>query len=213
MTRRDSAPDDLAAVRRAAGLVVLDRLPYALLVVDAGLRPVIMNARARQAIATAPGLRLEDGALTATDDIEHQTLRASVAAATKPTASWLSGATAFTLTVGAAAVPVLVLPEMKPDPLLGLRGLACLVFGDAAPMPHRELLQAMYAFTGREGDLASGLMAGQTLAEASKALGMAMPTARSHLQRLLEKTGTQRQGELLRVLFGSAACPALPSPE
>lgn len=186
-------PDgDLSALRRAAGQAVIDRLPYALLVVDNRVQQVIMNGRARE--AAARGLRLDDARL-----------RTAVAAATSPTASWLSGATVVTLSVGPTAVPALVLPALiEVDPLLGRHGLALIAFGGAGRMPPAALLEAMYGFTRRESDLALALLDGRNMSEAALALKVTLPTARTHLRRLLEKTGTTGQSALLHLLLRSA---------
>jgi DNA-binding CsgD family transcriptional regulator len=43
------------------------------------------------------------------------------------------------------------------------------------------------------------LVAGDTLAEAAQALGVALATVRTHLAHIFEKTGTSRQAELIRL--------------
>lgn len=179
-------------MRRAAGQAVLDRLPYALLVVDDGVRPVVMNARARERLQL--GLRLDD-----------PRVRTAIAAAASPTASWLSGATALKLAVGDTEWPAVVVPALVDvDPLLGPRGLALIAFGDDERTPPRALVASMYGLTPRESDVALALMLGQTIAEAALALQITLPTARTHLRRLLEKTGTDGQTGLLRILLRSA---------
>jgi DNA-binding CsgD family transcriptional regulator len=183
---------DLSAARRAAGQAVLDRLPYALLVVDERVHPVAMNARAREQVRRGFGL----------DDAR---LRTAVVAATSPTASWLVGATALTLTVGDTEVQAVVVPALiELDPLLGRRGLALIALGDDERTPPGTLLTSMYGFTRRESDVARALMHGQNVAEAALALDMTRPTVRTHLRRLLDKTGTTGQTELLRILLRSA---------
>jgi DNA-binding CsgD family transcriptional regulator len=183
--------NELSRATRAAGQVILDRWPYSLIIVDDSVRPMIMNSLARDALAR--GLRLGGEAL-----------RKAVTAATSPTVSWLSGATVVSLDLDRTSVAALVLPvPVSVDPLLGKRGLAFVAFGGDERTPPRDLLAVMYGFTKREGDLACVLLKGQNVAEAARSLGMTLSTARTHLQHLLEKTGTTRQGELLRLLLGS----------
>ena len=191
-------------LRRAAGIAVLDRLPYALIIVDERARVVMMNAAARQAIADGRGLHLENDVLRATRESDDRQLTAAITAAADATASCLSTTGALRLATCADEMPVLVLPaNINVDPLLGRRGLAFIVFGGEAHTPHRELLVAMYGFTAREAELACALIGGSDLADAARTLGMTIHTARTHLRRLMDKTETTRQGDLVRVLLGS----------
>lgn len=57
-----------------------------------------------------------------------------------------------------------------------------------------------FGFTHREAETAQALMQGHSVESAAAALGLSVPTARIHVRRLLEKTGTARQSELIRIL-------------
>jgi DNA-binding CsgD family transcriptional regulator len=65
---------------------------------------------------------------------------------------------------------------------------------------HLEQLCAAFGFTVAESQLVEQLLCGATLSRASAALGKRMPTLRSQLRALFDKTGTRRQAELLRLL-------------
>lgn len=196
--------DEAVHTRRAAALALLDRLPYALIIVDDRGRASTMNAAARETLSSVQGLRLDGDVLHAVSAIADRQLSAAIAAATGSAASWLSGAVALRIESGSAELPLLVLPaRVTVDPLLGRRGLAFVVFGGDEQTPHRDLLVSMYGFTGREADVACALMGGRDLAHAAQALRMTIHTARTHLRHLMEKTATARQGDLIRVLLGS----------
>jgi DNA-binding CsgD family transcriptional regulator len=63
-----------------------------------------------------------------------------------------------------------------------------------------------YGLTRAEQRLLRVLFDGISLPEAARCLGVARTTARTHLQRLFEKTGTRRQADLLRTIaLGHAA--------
>lgn len=63
-----------------------------------------------------------------------------------------------------------------------------------------------YGLTQAEQRLLRVLFDGISLPEAARCLGVARTTARTHLQRLFEKTGTRRQADLLRIIaLGHAA--------
>jgi len=59
--------------------------------------------------------------------------------------------------------------------------------------------------TPTEAELAAALAEGRTLAEFAEARGCSEQTGRTHLKRILEKTGTSRQADLVRVLLTGAA--------
>ncbi|MGE0394859.1 MAG: helix-turn-helix transcriptional regulator [Vicinamibacterales bacterium] len=171
--------------------MVLDLLPFALIVVDDRVRPCVVNARAREALAK--GLRLDDEAVAK-----------AVAEATSPTASWLTAASVVPLRLDGAVLSAVILPSrIEVEPLLMRRGLAFVAFGSDTRTLPRDLLGSIYGLTRRECDLAFELLKGRSVAEAARSLQMTLPTARTHLRHLLEKTGTTRQGALLRMLLGS----------
>lgn len=64
-----------------------------------------------------------------------------------------------------------------------------------------DALQSRFGFTAAEARLAGVLLAGQRLDGASRALGVSVMTARSHLRSMFAKTHTHRQADLLRVLL------------
>jgi DNA-binding CsgD family transcriptional regulator/PAS domain-containing protein len=72
------------------------------------------------------------------------------------------------------------------------------------PAKHRpvaaELLKQTYGLTPREASLAIALTTGQSLDEAAEQLRMRYETARTHLRRILSKTETSRQTELVLLL-------------
>lgn len=68
-------------------------------------------------------------------------------------------------------------------------------------LPSAEMLQARYGFSERESEMAVALCRGMTPLEAAETFRIAMPTVRTHIRRLLEKTGVQRQTELVMELL------------
>jgi DNA-binding CsgD family transcriptional regulator len=66
-------------------------------------------------------------------------------------------------------------------------------------------LATQFDLTPAESRLAAMLASGKTVAEAATSLGIAMPTARSHLRAIFGKTGTRRQSELTLHLLTSLA--------
>lgn len=62
-------------------------------------------------------------------------------------------------------------------------------------------LRRVFGFTGAEARIADALLAGMGTAEISEAFGIRRDTARSHIKRLLAKTGTRGNTELQKLLL------------
>ncbi|MGH6801074.1 MAG: helix-turn-helix transcriptional regulator [Methylocella sp.] len=59
----------------------------------------------------------------------------------------------------------------------------------------------LFGLTSAEARVVSQLVSGGGLTKAASHLNIARSTARSHLTNILEKTGTHRQAELVRVFY------------
>lgn len=62
-------------------------------------------------------------------------------------------------------------------------------------------LRELYGLTAAEAEVALRILRGHGLQYAANELGVSLLTARTHLQRGFEKTGTHRQAELVRLLI------------
>jgi DNA-binding CsgD family transcriptional regulator len=58
---------------------------------------------------------------------------------------------------------------------------------------------ATFGFTSTEMRMLELLIQGQTVVEAGSAMGIAEPTARTHVANLMAKTGTKRQADLIQL--------------
>jgi len=63
------------------------------------------------------------------------------------------------------------------------------------------VLARLFGLTPAESKLAVALMPGKCLEESASELGVTRESGRTHLKRILDKTSTHRQGELVRLLF------------
>jgi DNA-binding CsgD family transcriptional regulator len=70
-----------------------------------------------------------------------------------------------------------------------------------------EALAMTFGLTRSEACLLKSLLAGHTLAESARLSGVALVTAKTHLKNIFQKTGVNRQAELVR-LGAHAASPA-----
>ncbi|MEH3039187.1 MAG: hypothetical protein PGN21_03850 [Sphingomonas paucimobilis] len=72
-----------------------------------------------------------------------------------------------------------------------------------------EDLAALFDLSPAEARLTSAIAGGLSITEYALARGIATGTARVQLNRVLSKTGTQRQADLVRIVYGSAALRGL----
>lgn len=89
-------------------------------------------------------------------------------------------------------------------PLLALaspaRNRSSTAGSDSETSPTHARLAKLFGFTRAEAQLAVLLMTGKSVAESAQELGVSIHTVRSHLKRLMSKTGTRRQGALVGLL-------------
>jgi len=71
---------------------------------------------------------------------------------------------------------------------------------ERSPAPPRERLMQAYGLTMAEAGVAQLLLRGNDIAAVAARLTISLETARTHLRRLLVKTGTHRQSDLILVL-------------
>ena len=80
---------------------------------------------------------------------------------------------------------------------------------ETSPIPG-ELFVKRYGVSEAECRVLMMLTQGMTPQEAARALGISLATARTHIARLLEKTGTARQPDLMRLAMRALAPAARP---
>ncbi|OLC82550.1 MAG: hypothetical protein AUH72_06460 [Acidobacteria bacterium 13_1_40CM_4_65_8] len=75
--------------------------------------------------------------------------------------------------------------------------------GEVGRQRSRHLLRDLYRLTEREADVAADLLQGLSVNDIARHRGLSVHTVRTRLKRLLEKTRTTRQPELLSLLVAS----------
>jgi DNA-binding CsgD family transcriptional regulator len=74
---------------------------------------------------------------------------------------------------------------------------------EAVRTPETVFLQNQFGLTPAEAVLARELLNGDGIDAAAGRIGISVPTARTHLRRVLAKTGASRQAELVRLVLHS----------
>lgn len=186
----------------------LDSLVQGVFVVDATARPYFVNRCAERLLAAADGIAIDAHGLRASKRGQTSLLRRMIAdAASAPAERPASGTISIERPSQKRSLSVLVVPlRTSPGWFLHRRSGAIVFVKDpecGAPIP-KVMLKQFFGLTSRETEVALEIIRGGGLQDAADALGVTLSTARSHLQRVFEKTQTHRQAELVRLITGTA---------
>ncbi len=189
---------------------VLDRLSFGVIIISASGGTHFVNPAAREVVAANDGLRLNGKGLIASQpDDNHILADAQTKGLGSPSGpSGRRGSTVairrpsmkrpYTVQIMPIAERIVAATQM----FGGGAGFALITITDPerTRLPAAELLIQAYRLTPAEAALVLKIGAGFYLKEAADALHIAEETARWHLKRVLSKTETARQSELVSVL-------------
>lgn len=147
------------------------------------------------------GVVVHRGRLVTTDRLAHQRLEHAIAMAVTP--EQRPALAAITDEAGNRRFLQLVpVAGRSRDVFLATAAVAVLIdpsrSGGGGVLP--KSIQEMLGLTGREAQIAALLAEGLSLAEIAERLRLQIGTARNHLKRIFEKSGTRRQGELIALI-------------
>jgi PAS domain-containing protein/DNA-binding CsgD family transcriptional regulator len=197
----------MGAMRLGGRADVLDQMDTGLAVVDERGRLLYVNRLAEAFLGSQRhGIDAVGGRLTLARRNEKSRLRALIAGAAGKAESAGGDLLASPPEEGQALVlSVAPLPDAW---VLGLPvGRAALVLMRNATVvlgaEFEMRTAALFGFSEREAQLARVLANGGAVADYVAERGVRMPTARTQLTHLLQKTGTRRQGELVSLLLSA----------
>lgn len=199
-----------AAVRRraqqyqelaSAGLAALDQVRMGMLLLTRDGRLLHANAAGTTLLRSGVVGAGPDGLATGSVP-ETRALRALIYAAGR--AGPRSGSLRITAGPDGASLSVVAIP-VRPDGQLAWGTiqpavLLCVIDRTAEASASVERLIALFGLTPAEAALATQLCAGQDVREIAQTTRRSVNTVRSLLTRLMAKTDTNRQAELLRLL-------------
>jgi DNA-binding CsgD family transcriptional regulator/PAS domain-containing protein len=184
----------------------LDRYPHSFLLIDAERRILYANAAAREIADLKDGLVMEAGQISLMsgrlDALFHRAvgkmasdhnaplLRLEVPRPSrkKPYRLMLMpihGSGIVPLGVSLAAVTVLVIDS------------------DSQPEPELAILRELFSLTPAEARIAAKLVLGRSVEEIAAEGHISVLTVRTHVKRILSKTATSRQAELISLILRS----------
>ncbi len=197
---------DLLKLRtdQAADLAAMaEGLATGMILVDGAAEVRGVNAAARQLISSHPELGLVNGRLRLPADAAGTAIRAAIQACAEARQE-ASGATVLIEDEAGEGLLVHVMPLTPPQDGRSGAAVAALFLTDPAA-PGRAPVDAFvtrYGLTPSETRVLVALLEGKNPRAIAAAQGVAMPTVRTHLRRIYEKTGAAGQADVVRLVAG-----------
>jgi DNA-binding CsgD family transcriptional regulator/PAS domain-containing protein len=200
--------DKLAALtnRTVEMAGALDVIRHGLVVV-AGDRLVInLNSAAERIFRSEDGLCMRSGRIAATSAQTERELHRAIHHALADEGSTVRRGSSLTCVRPSGKRPYVihVLPSHRHDADEALNepmALVLIIDPEDEPEPAAVLLQRLYHLTKAEADVALRMTRGADLKQLAEELSVSLPTVRTHLQHVFDKTDTHRQAELVRLLL------------
>lgn len=199
-----SGPDGMQGER--IKLALLDRLSIGVLLVDPEGQIGFANDRARALAARTGAFFLDDRLRLATANLTTQLreMIATVAHAAVRGEDLLRGMTVPCMVGDGADLSLICMPV---DAGMGQAGVAIFLSDPAHPFAcPPDALSCLFGLTRAEAQVTQALVSGRQRAEVAQDLGISQTTVAFHLRNIFEKTGTNRQAELVgRIMRAFAA--------
>jgi DNA-binding CsgD family transcriptional regulator len=179
----------------------LHRTQFGVIITPRGKRPTFVNAYADRLLERRDGLVVTDTGLEASGSADTRALRDVIDLASR---RQLAAPASFLLPRAAADRPLAVLvPTSNGEAADHATVFVC--DPTQPPAIDQGSLCRLFGLTRAEAAFAGLLLMGQTVDQAAESLFVSVHTVRTHLKRILLKTDTGRQAELLRVLLTCSA--------
>lgn len=188
---------------------LLEQTKAAAFMVDANAQVLVANTAAEQLFRRRRGVRLAKGVLSTERPEDDASLRALIGKCV------LGSSDDGVLRLNHVSGPPTLLqitPVRRETPLLapGLAAAIVLDISQEEPRAPAQVLRLKYGLTAAEAAFAMDIAKGDGKRAAAERRGISYATARTHLQRIFEKTGVHRQAELVRLLISDVGAPAGP---
>ncbi|NOZ93112.1 MAG: helix-turn-helix transcriptional regulator [Acidobacteria bacterium] len=203
----------LLRAERLSGVMAgaLDRLSTGVVLMDARACPLLINREAARISKSNDGFTiLEDGLAAATH--AHTTMLRKLVrqagAADREVDRPAGSALRLPRPSGRADYQIVVLPlprRCQPSDAGSIMAVVFVTDPERSHTPIGHLIRDLFGLTEAEVRLVMELLPGKSLTEAAKSLGLSRNTVHSQLSAVFRKTGTGRQGELLRLVLRAIA--------
>jgi DNA-binding CsgD family transcriptional regulator len=196
--------------QNAAASDALDRWALGLIILDHKGHVMLTNRRADEIVRQGDGVAVSADGVRTSVPRETVALRALILGAIKKGSNGSLPGGALTVSRPSSKRPftLFVAPACAHKRLFSVNGAAAVVFvGDPETRENtnEELIRHLYKLTPAESRLLALLLAETDLKRVAERMHIRMNTARTHLKRIFEKTGTKRQAELVGLLLRGPA--------
>ena len=181
----------------------INRAPYGFFILDADRRPRHANVAGERMLKGGGGLTLVGGRLAATLAADTARLDALIGAACGPVGTRAGGSIAVRRPGGRAPLSLTVAPaEADRFALFSLGPTAMVYVSDPEAAQNVSEIQLLEVFglTPSQSKVAISIFEGRSARETAEALGLSFFTVRAHLAQIFEKTGVNRQVELVSLM-------------
>jgi DNA-binding CsgD family transcriptional regulator len=194
----------------------LDRYPHSLLLIDVERRLLYANAAAREIMESKDGFVMEAGQVSLTSRKQDAAFREAVGKMASD-----SDASLLRLEVPRPSRQQPYRLMLMPVQASGVVPLAVslpavsvlIIDSDSQPEPDLAVLRELFSLTPAEARVAGRLVLGRNVEEIAADAGISIETVRTHIKRILSKTATERQGELISLMLRSVPFRRPPNPE
>lgn len=196
-----------AQIERDSTVEVLNKIEQGVVVVGGSGEIVFANRTAEGVLSAGGGLSGRGRKLVARTGAETARLIGLIASAANRSGD-SGGVMAVTRPSPQRPLSVHVAPLAVERGWATFHGPAAIVFiadPDRAVAAQQVQLRALFGLTPMEAAVALCIAEGAGLQVAADHLGIALTTARTHLQHVFEKTETRRQSQLVRLIAGSGS--------
>ena len=165
-----------------------------------------LNSAAEQIFRAEDGICMRSGHIAATSTHTEQELHRAIDNAVDGERSTVRIGRSLICVRPSGKRPyvVHVLPSHRRDadePPRQAMALVLIIDPEDEPEPAATLLRRLYHLTKAEADVVVHMMRGADVKQIAEELSVSLPTVRTHLQHVFDKTDTHRQVELVRLLL------------
>ncbi len=182
----------------------LDRLSIGVVLVKITAEVLYMNRTALDMAASGDALTVIHQRLAAAAFEDASALRRLIIQAGRSTDEGPRYAMLLSRKSSLRPLSIIVAPVRRASPSRASQKPAALVFvsdPEGNPESPEDLLVGLYGLTQTEAVLTAELLKGRGLIWAAQQLSISINTAKTHLKRVFEKTETNSQAELVRIIF------------
>jgi DNA-binding CsgD family transcriptional regulator len=200
--------DKLAALADSAVELAgaLEVVRHGIIIVTGEHLVINLNSAAERIFRAEDGLCMRSGRIAAISMRAEQELHCAIQNALAGQGSIVRRGRSLTCFRPSGKRPYVihVLPSHRrnaDEPLRQPMALVLIIDPADEPEPAAALLRRLYGLTQAEAEVAIHVMHGADLKHISEELSISLPTVRTHLQHVFDKTDTHRQAELVRLLL------------